>query len=249
MRAFLNKKTELYTLKRLVGDEWQPSPNAPAFKSIRGCIGWMDVSRQASWAQNWMTVVGLCEDDKLLILAERGGDLGLIGQAAIDLKDDLLIDKILVDSEADQRSTLDLRRLDGLTKYDEKAHSMIPEKKIWKHKPDDKLIDGSLRWPKFRDRKTTCRIIPVMDQDRLGLHGGIQTVRELARVKRLEVAQGLPRTDWVFSQRPPLDDVLDHPLCKAIIWCVLDLERTKPRDTKEEKPQPAVYGNLRERTK
>ena len=213
-------------------------PNTPRFKGFYSAWGWPDLAKQGPYAQTWFTVIGEQEDGIYAVLTEVSGDLGDVAKVAINQKDIFLLKSMFVD-KTDEESLRFLRNpdnCDGLTYYawDDWDKDM--------DKPTYRRL-GS-HWPHFRDYETYAALVPVRDTIRLNIRSGYDRLVAMVADGRLVITPSCRESQDLIRARPPLRDIIEHPLTKALVWCVSMMELNKSGPAIEKGAAEPWYQNL-----
>lgn len=215
-------------------------PNAPRYREFWGALGWPDMEKQAQYAMTWFAAIGEQETGEYEIVGEHAGDLAAVAKAAIAWKDMLLIRRIFLDGE-DKESVRFLRdpdHCDGLTFYQIEGYEAEPETPIYRHE--------GLFWPTFRDDypyEIYAALVPVRDDIRVNVRAGLDRVIALGNAGKLKVSPGCTETQAILRAKPPLKQIVDHPLTKALVYGIGMLELGKASGTTQETAR-SWYGNL-----
>jgi hypothetical protein len=194
------------------------------FERIRAGIGWPDLD------PGCICVVGERTDERYHALWEKQGGLWEIGDAALEAKDRLLVDRIFVDAR-DDLSTSYLRTLEGLTFYDEGDSNStgFPP-------------GSSSEFPFYRDRDTIAAVVPVRERVAANYRSALERTREIIMRGRLLVHESnCPRL--VYTLRQPVEELLGSPVMKALVWVVTALEDSRGDTSLEDPPREPWYGN------
>lgn len=178
-------------------------------------IGWLDPKGDDHFAKHWITVIGQHEDGYYLQAGEASGSLAEIAEAAVDFKDRFLVERIWLDSTALSSASY-LEEWDGLTQYKEDGKDF---------RDKVKYLHTHERWPHFRKRDLVAMIHKVPDVFRNDLQGCIDVVGQLKKDKLLKVRKVCPRSVWVLGSS--LEEMLSHPLMKALAWPISIMESEK----------------------
>jgi hypothetical protein len=205
---------------------------APRFKRFEGAIGWLDPQGHDHYATHWFVVIGEAEDGKLVVTTEAFGDLARLTTQLVDWKDRLLIKRIYID-DSEEETIKQLRKIDGLCSYQHHGTDIF-DRKLWARHEST--------WTHFRDRETTAALLPVPEEIKTDLMGGRDLLLGLQHAERLSARRVCPRTSWLFCQEPPLDQILRHPLMKALIYVVSMMVRSV-RTTHHSESSLCAYQN------
>lgn len=185
------------------------------FKQFDIGIGWLDPKGHDHFMEHWISVVGQHEDGWYLQAAEASGSLPEIAAAAVDFKDRFFAERIWLDDTALSSASF-LQEWDGLTEYKEDGKDRRGKVK-YLHKPD--------HWPHYRNRETLAMLHGVPDLFKSDFQGCIDIVGQLVKDKTLKIRKTCPRSVWVCGAS--LEEMLSHPLMKALAWPITIMETEK----------------------
>ena len=137
------------------------------------------------------------------------------------MKDRYDIKYLFVEDVADANTNV-LAEADGLTHY----------KKYTTIHGEDRYVTEPKVFAYFRSRETVIAIGQVPPEIAGDLGSGLEHIHNLRQAKRFVYRTNCSQVDWVLRQKAPFDQVLKHPLCKAMIFCLMSMERMKGADTK-----------------
>lgn len=219
MKAYRNDRTGLLEIKEVdekTGQEIR-LPGSPLFRCFEGAFGWPSLLKQEHYSKHWLLIVGRREDGVLAYFMEVSGDLNKVGMAAIDWKDRLLISRFHATAE-NLHSLAMLRNpeyFDGLCEYgSDGEEDGIP---LWWHEQS--------HWKYFRDRDTYAPIVTVDSETQANIVPGQQLIRRLAEDGLAKIRPECLVFGSVIKQRPPLEDLVTHPLIRAAVWVTTAMER------------------------
>lgn len=171
-----------------------------------------------SYTEHWLFVMGERSDGVFSAFEEHSGNLEDIAAAMVSVKDRLLLDTFWVDAQARgaagqtyQKSLDRLRGVNGLTFYEQ--HQDLRGEWVY-------ADDGSA-WEDFRDYDHIAAVAELDDEVRVSVEYGYQLLQRLKNEGRFKVRDNCLRVQWVLRQTPPMDDVLAHPLLRAMSWTAI----------------------------
>jgi len=181
------------------------------FNRVWAGIGWPE--RDAGY----LCVVGERPDGNYHALWEKRGGLWELGDAALEVKDKLLVECIWVDAR-DGLATSYLRTLEGLCFHDEGTGPLSPAE-IGRPSAYHSVSATS-------DLKPTATVAPVPEKILANYRSALEKTRGLIMAGRLMVHE--PNCPMlVYTLRQPLDDLLVSPVMKGLVWVLTALEDTK----------------------
>lgn len=190
-------------------------PDQPRFRRFEAAFGWRDPTGSDHEARHALLVGGELEDGRFVVLEEIQGEIQTLLTEAINIKDRLLLKRIVCDASDPEIMRL-LHAHDGLSHYQNYGRNERGET-IW-----DAAIPGDT-WPWFRDRSTKCAILgvplslrssPISGVDRL-IHLGIggQNILQIDSTCQ----QTLSIADEMVKQ---LSNVQNHPIFRALMYLI-----------------------------
>lgn len=245
MKAFKDDESPLFIMKRQPKDDapYEPAP-LPRFRRIEGAFGWLDPQPRyyMHGGTNWFACIGEMENGVYFLLEEHSGRLADLGKVAVDAKDRYFIRRIHVErgDGKNVESLEDPKLYDGLCTYGNNGEATYGSGilQYW-HSYD--------YWPNYRDRFTKATLIPVPEEltNTFGIAQCYEIMQRLGREGRWQIRQGCTVAIQLFEKKPPLEDVFQHPLLKAIVWTLAMMEESawKSGGDQEKQPKP-WYGNL-----
>jgi hypothetical protein len=196
------------------------------FKDLCGGIGYGNPGESGDFALNAIVVVGLQTDDRLNAIAEFVGEFDDLINAAIDIKDLLLLDKYYLDPNYEENRRR-LNAADGLTQY-RKRQGRIPNRNFYVH-------DQSY-WPHFRDRDNTASLMSVHDDVLEELDSSIQKLQSLIRQEKL--LEHPTCTKIKHLNRQNFKEGRNHPLVKAYVYATFSLaKQLEPKGSSKPLPE------------
>jgi hypothetical protein len=198
-----------------------------AFTRVWAGIGWPD--RESGY----LCVIGEKPDGRYHAFWEKTGGLWELGQNAVHAKDRFLIDCFWVDGR-DILATSYLRTVDGLCFHEYPT-------------PDKPKSLGKL-FRSLRDRQSapdaptaTVRLVPDRAID--NFRSALEKTRGVIMSGKILVHEiNCPKL--VYTIRQPLNDLLQSPAMKALVWVVTALEDAKGCEAQEDLPPGPWYTNL-----
>lgn len=176
------------------------------FTKIWAGIGWPERE------QGYLCVVGERDDGRWHAISEKRGGLWELGDAALQAKDELLVERIIVDT-GDELSTSYLRTRRGLCFYDEVAReSQIPA--------------GALPSRSYAEPAGLATVSPVSKKVADNYRSALEKTREVILKGRLLIYQANCPI-LVYTLRQPLEDLMKSPVMKGLVWVVTALETAK----------------------
>ena len=229
------KLSSLYRIEKTTGkiDEWVPAPNAPKMKGFCSGAAWRNTAEQDHYALNWLVAVGESELGQYIVSEEYSGSIHDIGKQLINSKDRLNIGYLFVEDSSDDNVAA-LCSMEGLTFYG--RHTTIHG--------EDRWVSPDNRFAYFRSRDTIVNIGSVSPEISGDLASGFEFLHHLRKTKRLAWRTDCAMTDWVFRQKAPFDNVLKHPLTKAVIYCIMSMVKMGTPTTNHA-VSGSSYGNRR----
>lgn len=197
------------------------------FTRIWAGIGWPDRDSGAICA------VGERPDGRYHALWEQTGGLWELGEAAVTIKDRLLVESIWVDSR-DSLATSYLRTVNGLC-FHESSY------------PDQGANLGTL----FRSLKDRCSeqelptaaVMPVPDRVTDNFRSALEKTRGTIMQGKLLIHEtNCPKLLYIIRQ--PLEDLLQSPVMRALVWVITALDAAQGCDAAEETTTGPWYGNF-----
>ncbi len=164
-------------------------------------IGWPDRT------DGHLCAVGERQDGRFHALWEQQGGLWQLGDAALEAKRLLLVDRILVDA-TDTLAASYLRSIEGLCFDDE------PEN-------EDAPLPGPVG-----DERPLLTVTPVPRRILSNFRSALDQTRGIIMNGRLMVHSGnCPRL--VYTIRQPLQELSASPVMRALVWVITALEETR----------------------
>jgi hypothetical protein len=190
------------------------------FLKIVAGIGWPD--RESGY----LCVVGERADGRYHALWEKTGGLWELGEAAVQIKDRLLIECLWVDAR-DAVASSYLRTVEGLCFYESRARTQPL---------GDPVAASTLGL-------VTATVMPVPDKLIGNFRSALEKTRGIIMDGRLLIHEShCPKL--VYTLRQPLDDLLQSPVMKALVWVLTALEQGRGVDVPDNQPMEAWYTNV-----
>lgn len=197
------------------------------FTRIWAGIGWPDRDSGAICA------VGERPDGRYHALWEHTGGLWELGEAAVAVKDRLLVESIWVDSR-DSLATSYFRTLNGLC-FHESSDS-----------DKDSTLGKLFRSLKDRGNERelpTAAVMPVPDRVTDNFRSALEKTRGTIMKGNLLIHESnCPKLLYIIRQ--PLEDLLQSPVMRALVWVITALDATKGCHAGEETNMGPWYGNF-----
>lgn len=180
------------------------------FNRIWAGIGWPERE------PGYICVVGDRQDGRYHALREKRGGLWELGDAALEAKDRFLLESILVDGR-DAIATSYFRTLNGLCFYEDSGAELPP------------LTETPTEVPRltsaFVTGWNTATVVPVPERVVSNYRSALEKVRGLIVSGRLLIHEAnCPRL--VYTLRQPLEDLLNSPVMKGLVWVLTALADT-----------------------
>jgi hypothetical protein len=167
-------------------------------------IGWPDQE------PGYLCVLGERPDGRYHALWEKTGGLWELGEAAVQVKDRLLIECFWVDAR-DSVAASYLRTVDGLCFYEPPTPTAFP---------------AGPSAPCSSVGVVTAAVMPVPEKMINNFRSALEKTRGVIMKGRLLIHEGnCPKL--VYTLRQPLDDLLTSPVMKALVWVVTALEQSR----------------------
>ncbi|MFC1834696.1 hypothetical protein ACFL2Q_08175 [Thermodesulfobacteriota bacterium] len=175
------------------------------FNKIWAGLGWPDVGL------GYLCVVGEREDGCYHALWEKRGGLWELGEAALEAKERLLVDRIMVDTN-DELSASYLRTREGLCYNEDPARVPAGTPPV-----------NPSRYERVRSKGIETTVAPVLAPIVRNYRSALEKTREAIMTGKLFVHEGNCPI-MVYTLRQPLEDLLRSPVMRALVWVVTALE-------------------------
>ena len=195
------------------------------FGRIWAGIGWPDLE------PGYLCVVGERVDGRYHALWEKRGGLWEIGRAAVEAKEQFLIDRIVVDAR-DELATAYLRTLPGLCFNEENPEERVRASAFL-----------STAGAFIRDEGLMATVVGVSERVVMNYRSALDKTRGIIMAGRLLVHE--PHCPaLLYALRQPLEDLLRSPVMKGVVWIVTALEDARGHETVDEGTCDPWYTNM-----
>lgn len=197
------------------------------FARIWAGIGWPDKE------SGYMCAVGERPDGRYHALWEHSGGLWELGEAALRAKDRFLIECFWVDSK-DSLATSYVRTIQGLCFYD-------------RNDGDKPLSRGTL-FQAVKDRAAmqelpTATVRPVPERVTDNFRSALEKTRGIIMNGNILIHDtNCPKL--VYTIRQPLEDLVQSPVMKGLVWVVAALEAARGCEASAGQHSDPWYGNF-----
>ncbi len=197
------------------------------FTRVWAGIGWPD--RESGY----LCVMGEKPDGRYHALWEKTGGLWELGDAAMHAKDRFLIECVWVDGR-DTLASSYLRTINGLCFHEDPASDNPTSTRTPFRCVRDKQIVPEMPFATVR---------PVSDRILDNFRSALEKTRGVIMNGQVLIHEAnCPKL--VYTIRQPLDDLLQSPAMKALVWVVTALEHAKGCDAHEEPLSGQWYTNF-----
>jgi hypothetical protein len=175
--------------------------------------------------------VGRRMDGRYHALREKRGGLWELGDAALEAKNRLLVDRIMVDS-SDGLATTYLRTVEGLCFHESgQMPGLLSSSAI---AADARSLAGV---------PPGATVAPVPLRIATNFRSALEKTRGIIMNEKLLVHEAeCPRL--VYALRQPIEELLRSPVMKALVWVISALEETCGNEPLQDDSAEPWYANL-----